>query len=142
MKAIIWLLVLVGAGWAAMYFVGGYSSFDPNEQGEKAKAAIKEGMTLAETIDLMGEPRKYRIIKKTVQRIGGQDVQHFERGAENKFDRARVEQRISEGSLEWGFTITMAYSNRTAFTVTYDSEGKVEGIEDAVTMADLLDARD
>lgn len=142
MKVIVWLLVLVGAGWAAVYFIGGYGSFDPDEQGRKARAAITPGMNLGETIDLMGEPRKYQVLYKRVKRIGGEEFETIEPGPKNNFKRESVEQRIAEGSLGEGFLITMRFSNTTAFTVVYDGEGKVKGVDDAMTMADLLDMRD
>ena len=142
MKAIVWLLVLVVAGWAATYFIGGYRSFDPDEQGRKARAAITPGMSLGDTIDIMGEPRKYQVLYKRVERIGGQEFETITPGPQNNFKRESVEQRIAEGSVGEGFLITMRFSNSTAFTVAYDSEGKVKGVDDAVTVADLHDMRD
>ena len=43
MRAILGLLIAVGIGWVVIYYAGGYSSFDPTEQGRKAQAAVQPG---------------------------------------------------------------------------------------------------
>jgi len=141
MKAIIWLLVVVAIGWGAVYFFGGYGPFDPNAEGLAKKALIKPGMSHAEVFAMTNDPRKYQIINRHVQRIGGQELEYFEPSAPVNFDRARVDQHVKDGTLPHGFCCTFRFSERTAFTVNFDGAGKVTSVEDAVTMADLLDQR-
>lgn len=142
MKLIVWLLVLVGLGWASVYFLGGYSSFDPDKQGRDAKAALSPGMTWQNAFEITGEPKKYQIINRHVQMINGVEVESFVPGPPMTFDRTRLAERLDEGSVAHGFRATFVYSNSTAFTVEFDGKGLVAAVEDAITVADLLDQRD
>ena len=142
MKIIFVLFVVVGVGWAALYYAGGYDPLDPTEQGRTAKAAIKPGMSWTQVFDIAREPRKYRIMNMKKRRVGGQDIEYLEPSPLVKFSKDRLLQRLAENSLPHGFVITYNYSNREAFTVTFDGTGNVKSIADASTMADLLQTKD
>ena len=142
MKAILTLLVLVGIGWASVYFLGGYANWDPSEQGRKARAAITPGMSVAQVVDIAGEPRKYRPMKKETDDSGGELIEFIVPGPPNTFNLESVEHRLQEGSLPHGLMITYMFSNRVAFSVMFDGNGTVTHTEDAVTMADLLQMSD
>ncbi len=142
MKIIFGLFVVIGVGWAALYYGGGYGSFDADEQARTAKAAITSGMSWTQVFDIAREPRKYRIMVKKKRRVGGQDIEYLVPSPLVKFSKDRLVQRLAENSLPDGFVITYNYSNREAFTVTFDGAGNVSSIEDATTMADLLQTKD
>jgi len=142
MKAIIVLLVLVAIGGVAVFYGGGYGSFDASEQGRQAKAAIGPGMSHTQVFDVCGEPRKIRQIRREVKKIGGQEVEDFVPGPEVKTTGQRVGERITAGDFPHGFVIPYRFSDSVAFAVYFDSTGTVVHVEDLVTMADLLQYKD
>ncbi len=141
MKVIVILLVLIVLGWLALYNRGGYATFDPTEQGRKVKAAINPGMPYEQVFDLAGDPKKFRIINRKVEKIAGEEVEVFVPSAEVSTDRARIKARVNDKSLPHGFVVTYNYSAQAAFNVFFDGVGGVAEVTDAVTMADLLDTR-
>ena len=142
MKVIFGLFVVIGLAWVALYYGGGYGSFDPDQQGRDAKAAIKPGMPWTQVFKIAKEPRKYRIVNMKKRRVGGTEIEYFEPSALVKFSRDRLVQHLADNTLPHGFVITYSYSSREAFSVTFDGTGLVTSIEDAFTMADLLQTRD
>jgi len=138
MKVIFVLLALVGAGWLAVYYGGGYGSFDPSDQGRKARAAVAPGMSHTQAFDACGDPRKVRKIRRVVERVDGREVVTFRPGPEVETTRERLEQRIKEDAFPHGFVVGYRYSESVAFAVHFDKDGTVEYVEDLRTMADLL----
>jgi hypothetical protein len=135
MKAIVWMLVLLGAGWAGVYFFGGYRSFDPSAQGQEKRSKIQAGMSYAKVFDeITGDPRKYSIIN--LKKEQGMEV--LVPSAEVNFERGRVDDHIKNNTLPHGFTATFNYSSSVAFTVTFDGKGNVVGLGDALTHADMF----
>lgn len=141
MKVIIGLIFLVAVGCYIVYDRGGYGSFDPTEQGRKVKAGITPGMAYGAVFDLAGDPKKFQIINRKVERIDGKDVELFVPGPPVKIDRARIKARVDEDSLEHGFVCTYIFSHQAAFHIVFDGAGDVKEVTDAATMADLLDTR-
>lgn len=142
MKVFFGLLLAVGLVLVVVFKFGGYASFDATQQGKDARAKIGRGMMWTKVFDITGNPRRYRTIQRTVQRIGGEEMEFFKPGPANKFKRASVAARIAENSMPHGFMSTHSFSSQEAFTVTFDATGTVVGVEDAMTMADLLQTRD
>jgi len=138
MRSILGLLIAVALGWVLMYYAGGYGSFDPSQQGEAAKAAIRPGMSWREAFTFTETPKKYRPIQVRKGRMGGQDIQTLVPGPAISFRAEGLEQRLAENGLPHGFTVTFTYSSSVAFTVTFDGTGTVVSVEDAFTTADLL----
>jgi hypothetical protein len=135
MKVIVWLLVLVGAGWAGVYYLGGYGSFDPSEQGRQNREKIQAGMPYTQVFDeITGNPRKYRIINMRKEH----GVEYLAPSAEVNFDRARVDDHMRDNTLPHGFTATFTYSSSEAFTVTFDGKGNLVSLSDAMTSADMF----
>ena len=132
------LVIVVVAVLIVVYCVTGVWKFDPSKQGRDARAAIAPGMTWTQVFDITDDPRTYRPIKKTTKRIQGETIEFLEPGSENKFNRESFMDRLNENSLPYGFLCTFHYSNSVAFAVSFDGTGKVVGIQDAITMADLL----
>jgi hypothetical protein len=135
------LLLLVAVAWGGLYLFGGYGSFDASQQGQEKKAKLRVGMTHSEVFAVTGDPRKYRILNRHKKRAGADEIEYVEPSAPVNFDRARVDQHIKDGTLPEGFLCTFNYSTSVAFTVTFDKGGIVTGIDDALTMADLLDQK-
>lgn len=142
MKLIIGLLVLVGIGWAVMYYAGGYNTFDASDQGIKAKAAITPGMTWKKAFDVTDDPKKWQVIQREVSTLGGQQIETFKPGPQAPFTRENLEKRLQENSIPHGFQCTFAYSDSVAFTIVFDGFGDVDHVEDAVTMTDMLQMKD
>ena len=135
MKSFLGLIVLLALGCGAVYYFGGYGSWDPSEQGQQKRAQIQPGMSCAKIFDeITGNPRKYRIIN--MRKEHGHEM--LVPSAEVNFDRARVDDHIRNNGLPYGFTATFVYSQAEAFTMTFDSKGNIVALEDAVTMADVL----
>ena len=139
MKAAVTLLVLVGLGWGAVYYLGGFGTWDPTEQGREKRAKIHPGMPYTEVFDnITGDPRKDRSTNLKKERSGGQESEMLVPSPEVPFIRERVDGHMKSNGLPHGFTATFKYSERLAFTVYFDGSGNVTKLEDAMTMADLL----
>ncbi len=138
MKAIITLLVVGGLALGAVYMFGGYASFDPDKQGQEARAAIKPGMSLQQVVKVAGSNPRYQQINKMVDKDGNEE---FQEGTPVEFREERVKQAVKDNQVPHGFILTYKYSERIAFSVHFDGKGKVESVEDAFTMGDLLQSR-
>ena len=141
MKTAVGLLLLLGVAYVAVYKLGGYGSFDPTDQGRKVKAALAPGMTFNQAFDLAGDPRKYRIVNKKVQRINGVDVEELVPSPEVEVDRARIAARVTDNSLPNGFICNYYFSHQVAFALTFDGAGILTQISDSATLSDLLQTR-
>lgn len=141
MKAIITLLVLGGLVLGGIYMFGGYRDFDPDKQGNEARAAIKPGMSLHQVVLKAGSNPRYQAINRMETKRGGHTVSEVRIGSPVAFDEKKVEQRIKDKMVPEGFVLTYNYSERVAFAVQFDGEGKVTDINDVTTMADLLQTR-
>ena len=140
MKFLVGLVIVGGlAGALLWYGLGGY---DPTQLGKDAKKAIGPGMTWTQVIDVAGEPSKYHMIVMTVKKMMGEEIKVYKPAAPTKFNRQRLEERLAANELEHGFVFPFRYSEKMAFSVWFDGTGTVQHVQDMVTMADLLDARE
>lgn len=139
MKAMIWILVLAGAGVGIAYF--SFSGFDPTEQGKQARAKITNGMTLKQVNDIAGTNCRYIQINAMKQMIGGKSVETIQPGQPADFDADRVDARIKAGGVPHGFMLRYTFSNQEAFDVEFDSKGLVSGIMDAPKLGDLFQSQ-
>ncbi|MCH8241368.1 MAG: hypothetical protein IH897_02010 [Planctomycetes bacterium] len=142
MKVLFFFMAMVALGLAAMYYGGGFSGFDATQQGKDARKAIGPGMSWKQVFDVAREPRNYQTIQRTVNRVGGVDMEFFKPGPANRFVLDTFKKRLADNDLPHGFIVTYYYSNQEAFIVRFDGTGTVEYVEDAITMADLLQTRD
>lgn len=138
MKVILVLMLLLGAGWGVMYYKGGIASFDPDEQCKQVKAALRVGMPFPKVMDIAGEPPRYRIINRKVRKEFGEEIEYFVPSPEIKFKRARVEERLLNNELPYGFNATYLFSARSAITISFDNLGSLTGVEKAATVSDLF----
>jgi len=138
MKAIISIVVVLAIAMAAVYYWGGYRTFDPSEQGRQAKAAIKPGMTWKQVIDKAGKGGKFRSIVVTTRKIRGEDVTDTILGPPVELNTDRIAAKLSANEMRDGFIIQYDFSQSVAFSVFFDSTGLVTDIQDNLTMADLL----
>ncbi len=137
MKAMIWILVLAGAGIGAAYYFGGLGNFDPTQQGKDARAKLAPGMTLKQVLDVAGENYKYQQINMMPQMIGGKKIEMPSTGTAVSLERDALEKKVAAGGVPNGFVLNYTFSAQQAFNVHFDSTGKVDSIEDAFTEADL-----
>jgi hypothetical protein len=114
--------------------MGGTAKFDPSAEGRRVRAALTPGMTWQQVIGVAGEPKKYQTF---VPRSKGAPMP----GALVKSDRASLEAELKAGAHANGFQCPLAYSAQVAFNVIFDSAGTVVAVDDAPTMANLLDTR-
>ena len=142
MRLVLGLLVVVAVGWVMIYFAGGYSTFDPSEQGRQAKAALRPGMSFVQACDITGDPRKFRIINRKTKRVGDEEIVMMVPAPPVKITRERIETRLAEGSLPWGFLVSFTYSTTVAFTVRYDDTGAVVEVSDDMTLANWMEQGD
>lgn len=144
MKMILILMVLAAIAVGIGYFTGGSRDFDPNAQGEKARAAITPGMTFAQVLTAAGAPGEWRKIEMVTQKdpFGGGNIKVPTLRARFKYEPGALERRIKDGTLPDGFTAAWVFSRSIAFGVTFDGAGVVLDLEDLRTDADLLDMRD
>ncbi len=142
MRVIIVLLLLGGAAIFGLYQFGGFSSFDPDQQGQDARKAITPGMTLAQVVGVAGNPNEYKQILMTRKKVDGVEIEFFKPGAAVKFDLGRVQDRILRNELVHGFVTPFVFSRAIAFNVEFDGSGAVVAVTDAITEADLLQMKD
>ena len=133
---LIGIIALVGA-----YYFGGTRTFDPEQQGEMAKSAVKPGMAWQEVIVVAGPPLKVTFNRKTKERIGGEDVEVIMEGPPMSFERPVFENTVASGALSEGFRFMYMFSAQTAFSVYFNENGEVADIDDDKTIVDLLDTR-
>ncbi|HON67482.1 MAG TPA: hypothetical protein PLS23_13380 [Phycisphaerae bacterium] len=141
MKAIIVLLGAIGLGMAGLYFFGGYNSFDPDKQGRDAKATITPGMTWTQVVAVAGENPKLHTISIYKSKIAGRTVQQERIGPAVAFSTAKVASNLAANQYPNGFILSYMFSEQVAFNVRFDSKGVATAIEDAPTIADLLQTR-
>ena len=136
-------ILLIGFGvLIGVYYFGGYAGWDPAERCSQAKAAISPGMRWAKVVDAAGEPGKYQLIRRDVQKGPFGDVEVRVPGLERQFDRALLEQDIAKGNAPEGFTLNYVFSQSEAFRVWFDSSGFVERIEESRFMDVLMQTQD
>jgi hypothetical protein len=141
-KGAIAILAIAAGILAAVYYLGGISSYNPTERGREAKAALSPGMKWTKVVEHAGEPAWYRLVEKTVKTGPlGVEMEVFEPGAKMAFDRQRVERDIADAKVPYGFVFEYFFSAQVAFHVWHDSNGVVESIVDTPTIADLLQTR-
>ncbi len=133
--ALVVLALLVGGG--IYYFRGVGESFDPDEQGRRAKAAVSVGMTWSQVVEAAGPPGRY-CFRSEVKR-GGETV--VMEAAPVKFERGPFAAALAEGIPPHGFRFMYMFSAQAAFSVHFDGQGRVEQVVDDKTVADLLDTR-
>jgi hypothetical protein len=142
MKAIIVLLVLGALALGGVYMFGGYSNFDPEKQAQELRAAIKPGMTFKQVMKVaQGKNPKYSAINRFEHKEGKEVVYEYREGTPVAFDEKKVTQRLRDNEVPHGFVLSYNFSEKTAFAVEFDGDGKVEDIRDLRTMADLLQTR-
>lgn len=139
-KALVGLAVVGALVLWGVYKFSGVESFDPTKQGEEARAAIQPGMTLAQVIDIAGEPRRYRSVRIEERTdSAGNKIETRRPGAEVAFDRATIERTLDNNGFPNGFILPYLFSERIAFHVWFDAAGDVESVRDQATAADLFD---
>jgi hypothetical protein len=142
MKAIVVLMLVIGLVIAGVYFFGGYQSFDPDQQGKDAKAAIKPGMTWTQVIGVAGENPKLQTISVSKRKVGNRTVEERMLGPKVEFNQKRVANRLAANEYPHGFILCYAFSEQVAFDVAFDGKGVVLDVADAMTIADLLQSRE
>ena len=119
-------------------FVEYYRSAIPCTTNHFAPNWITPGMSWKKVLDVAGENPKYRSISLVKEKKG---FEHETMGPEVEFNRSRLASRINNGEVPQGFMFVYRYSERVAFAVRFDGNGKVTDVQDVMTMADLLQTR-
>lgn len=135
----VFVLLVIGA-LGAVYFKGGFSSWDPGKKGEETKAAITPGMSWSQVLDV-DEPGKYQTIYKTKKKVDGEEVEIEDLGQPLTFDRGLFENDWKGKQIPDGFAFVYVYTHQVQFKVHFDPAGKVAFVEDMKTMADFLQTR-
>ena len=138
MKAVMVLILLVGAGVVGFYYVGGYAGHSPKQQGLDAKAAITPGMTWQQVL-AVSKPIEYCAMKlEEIDDGFGGTIEVIRPTVEVRYKPERFAQRVNNGDFPHGFKFFYRYSSSVAFTVSFDENLTVSGKEDLVTMHTLL----
>jgi len=138
MKAILFLMVILGGMIVAVWQFGGYATLDPTQQGKDAKAAIKPGMTWKQVIDQTTEPRKFCMTLRKTKMVGGEEVEFDKPSVPMDFDIEGFTKAFNDDEYLWGFRFNYSYSSSVAFAVEFDPSGNVIYVLDMMTMADLF----
>ena len=131
------MLVFIGAivvVLVAVYYFGGFGSFDPTADGKAARTAITPGMTWQQVINVSKPPAKWtRMLESTVQGMTA-----VRATPEQKFDEADLKQKLADSKLPYGFTFVYRYSAEIQFQVHFDGQGKSQGTSDLPKITDLM----
>lgn len=141
-KGAVGILLLAAIGLALAYYGGGVSSFDPTAAGKEAMESIQAGMPFEEVLEVAGTPPRYRVIMETKKKVDGEMVTFLEPGPSIRFQRDLAINDFRNNQMPHGFILNYKFSERLAFDVELSGEGKVQGVTEAKTMADMLEARD
>ena len=135
MKLVILLVVLGGGIFLYLYFTGSTikEDFDPTQQGKQARAAIKEGASWTEVIDVAGEPRKWKEGDSAFEFVTGYDSFDSKTGDQ-------IRQQLEKGELRLGFCFLYRFSDAATFAVNFDKNGQVMNLQDKESKSDLLDS--
>ena len=131
------LVLVVIVGIAAVYFFG-VAGYDPEQEGIDNRAKIQAGMSWEEVVAATKPPRKFQSIA-TRPGEGGIDEEYVT--GENEFHLETFRAKRGSGRYDKGFYFLYRYTNKVAYSVNFNGEGKVEGVSDLPTMADLLQQR-
>jgi len=142
MRIVLALAAIIGIVGYFVFTSGDFANFDPSQQGRDARAAISNGMSWDQVASKACEPQKYRPLQKVSRGAGAKMLELIKVGPENSFTVSGLKDRLAQGSLPNGFAFDYRFSQSVAFRVSFDSEGLVTGIEDLLTMADLLQTGD
>ena len=134
MKALVFLVVLIGGIVGAVYYFSTTSAFDPTVAGKKAFGKINPTMNWEQVADVAGEPRKYGIM--ILRKVGNVEVPTL--GPEVKYQPEVIKRRIEEGSMPHGFVFQSFFSAAFAFSVTFDQDGFIVDNQREKIVADLL----
>ncbi|HOJ76062.1 MAG TPA: hypothetical protein PLL65_19240, partial [Phycisphaerae bacterium] len=74
-------------------------------------------------------------------KIAGRTVQQERIGPAVAFSTAKVASNLAANQYPNGFILSYMFSEQVAFNVRFDSKGVATAIEDAPTIADLLQTR-
>jgi len=142
MKAIVIILVVLGLGLGLVYFYGGYESFDPAQKGKDARAAIQPGMSWEKVIEIAGESPKFCYINRQVDMVGGTPTETLKPSSPSPFERKRLERHLANNELKDGFILQYKFTETVAFEVVFDDTGTVTGVQNMMTIADLLGTKE
>jgi hypothetical protein len=140
--AVIILLLGFAVVFGAYYF-GGVSSWDPEEEGRAAKAALSPGMSWTAVVDAAGEPGHYQYVRQEKSKdLFGMETIKYVPGYKQEFDYNAVSDALNNNEFPHGFLLHYFFSHQIAFRAWFDSSGTLERVEDVMTMADLLKTRE
>lgn len=132
MKVLLFLVIVGVLALGAAYFLGGVSGMNPADQVKAFETNVKEGMTWEEVV-AVAKPQQ---VAGVFIRNGMPAMQ-----SPRRFDADAVKQNIANNSYPDGFVFIHRFTNRDEFNVHFDSSGKVEGVERAITAADILEGK-
>jgi hypothetical protein len=139
MAGVIALIVIV---LVVVWYRGGYAAYDPEATGRADRAKLTTGMPWRQVLDAVGDPGHWRMLRREKIVINGEEFERLVPGARVEFDRRLFESDLAAGLLPEGFIFLYFYSHQVAIDVHFDATGTAVAIEDATTMADLLQTRE
>lgn len=130
MKVILVLMVLVAAGVFLVYQFG-IKGFDPAKQAEEFQLFATDGKTWKELTA--------RYVPKRFQGIDVDEEGNVAYSAESDFELADFDAAVTQSGLpKHGFILHYNFSEEHRYLVYFDGEGKIESVQQAFKMSDLL----
>lgn len=111
------VLIVIGA---AIYFFGGFSDLDPEQQAADFTAAVQPGMDWKQVVELQ-EPKKY-----FMYRTEGQSQPE-------PYTEQVIADGIANGTFANGFCFPYTFTGELQYEVIFDPSGKVTGKPQKVT---------
>jgi hypothetical protein len=133
MKVFVVLLILVVAAFVFLFLKGFWEqeAFDPTQQGEDARAAIKIGSAWTEVIEAAGEPSRWKEGASDFDFVSGYTPFDAE-------GRDTIRKGLEKKELEEGFSFLYRFSDAATFAVNFDSNGTAMNIQKKQSKKELL----
>ncbi len=124
--------LLIAAGilaLAALYFGGGYHTFNPSDHARRARSAIELDLTWQQVLDRAGAPVRYGLAPASHRPPGG-GGDSFDPTMLWAFNREGLEADIAGEAMNDGFVFYYRFTTENVFWVFFDPSGRVRQVVD------------
>lgn len=131
MKVIMILIVLAIAVVVGLYYFGGVSTLDPAQQATEFYNGLQTGMSWEQVVQ-MKEPKKYFL--PNPEAMNG-------RSQPQEYNEQVIRDAIQNDTIPGGFMFDYTFTGDHAWTLNFDSDGKLYSIDPILTTKQLLEGK-
>ncbi|MCC6682373.1 MAG: hypothetical protein IT445_15845 [Phycisphaeraceae bacterium] len=131
MKVIMILIVLAIAVVVGLYYVGGVSTLDPAQQATEFYNSLQTGMSWEQVV-AMKAPKKFFLPNPDA--MGG-------RTQPQEYNEQVIREAIQNDTVPGGFMFDYMFTGDHAWTLNFDSQGRLTGTEPILTTKQLFEGK-